>query len=244
MQLDGHATNQDINTLIDFLCDSDDTAYTVQRKVLNINAFYEELVGDIVSADGTWQFDDTNYTNEPVGVGDLVEGQQRYSVTSEYLEITMVEILSKDGKRYEKIQPLDYSQLGDMSPEEYFGTTALNTPTKGVVQYYDKVGDTLFLYNAPAATSHTLTAGIRIWFKRTIDLFTTSDTSQEPGLPSPYHSILAYGAAIPFCVKYHKDRVVLYQNKINEMKKALLKFYGRREKDTRKVGSMKPISFR
>ena len=243
MVLDGNSTNQDINTLIDFLCDSDDTAYSVQRKVLNINAFYEELIGKIVSADGTWQWDDTNYTTEPIGRGNLVEGQQRYSFTSEYLDITMVEILNKDGTQYHKVYPLDHTQLGDLSPEEYFGTTSSGSPNKGQVIYYDKQGDTIYLYNAPAATNHTLTNGIRVWFKRTADLFTTSDTTQEPGLPSPYHSILAYGAAIPFCVKYHKDRVPLYQAKVNEMTKALLDFYGRREKDVRKVATTKSTSY-
>ena len=78
------------------------------------------MVGKIISADGTWQFDDTNYTTEPVGVGTLVEGQQRYSITSEYLDITMVEILNQGGTRYEKIKPLDYTELGDLSPEQYF----------------------------------------------------------------------------------------------------------------------------
>lgn len=243
MQIDGHATNQDLLTLVDDLCDSDDTAYTVQRKVLNLNAFYEELIGKIISADGTWQWDDTNQTTEPRGVGTLVEGQQRYSFTSEYLDITMIEILNQAGTQYEKIFPLDYQQLGDLSPEQYFGTDSSGNPTKGKVMYYDKVGDTIYLYNAPAATSHTLTNGIRVWFKRTADLFTTSDTTQEPGLPSPYHSILAYGTAIPYCMKYKKDRVALYQGKVIEMTDALLKFYNRREKDKRNIMTHKRIQY-
>lgn len=244
MQLDGATNGLDINTLIDFLSDSDDTAFPVARKVHLINAGLEELIGEIISADGSWQYDDTNHTDEPVGRATLVEGQQRYSFSSEYLDITMIEILNKDGIRYQKLKPLDYTQLGDISPEEYFGTESDGSPKKGATEYYDKIGDTIYLYPAPAAANVTLTNGLRVWFKRTVDLFTASDTTQEPGLPSPYHSILAYMTAIPYCMKYHKDRVVLYQNKVTEMKKNLLKFYARREKDVHKVATMRPITFR
>lgn len=243
MQLDGHTNGLDLNTLIDFLADSTDTSYTVAQKVLNINAFYEELIGKIISADGSWQWDDTNQTTEPVGTGTLVEGQQRYSFTSEYLDIEMIEVLNQNGTQYQKIFPLDKAELGDLSPEQYFGTDSSGNPSKGQVLYYDKVGDTIYLYRAPAAANHTLASGLRVWFKRTADLFTTSDTTQEPGLPSPYHSILAYGAAIPYCAKFKKDRVPLYQAKVNQMTEDLLKFYSRREKDTKKVATMKSVSF-
>lgn len=241
---DASETNgQDIVSYINFLCDSDSTSYPIASKVRNTNAFYEELIGKIISADGTWQYDDTNQSTEPVARGTLVEGQQRYSFTSEYLDITMIEILNQAGTQYEKIFPLDHQELGDLSPEQYFGTDSSGNPTKGKVMYYDKQGDTIYLYNAPAATSHTLTNGIRVWFKRTADLFTISDTTQEPGLPSPYHSILAYGAALPYCMLYKKDRVPLYQVKVNQMMEDLLKFYNRREKDKRNIMTHKRILY-
>ena len=251
MQLSGATAEQDLTSFIDFLCDSDATSYPLRRKVQQINNALEELVGKIVSADGTWQFDDTNYTNEPVGTGTLVEGQQRYHITSEYLDIAMIEILNQNGTKYQKIFPLDYTQLGDLSPEDFFGTDSAGSPVKGQVLYYDKLGDQLYLYRSPAATNHTLAAGIRIWFKRTINLYTMTDNttmtaghaSREPGIPSPYHTLLCFMAAIPFCIKYHKDRVPLYQAKVTEMTKALLDFYGRREKDVQKVATMRKESF-
>src|SRR3990167_3535827 len=93
MQLDGHATNQDLNTLIDDLCDSTDTSFPVQKKVLHLNVALETLIGKILEADGDWQWDDTNYTDLPRGTGTLVEGQESYSFASEYLNIQMLEVL-------------------------------------------------------------------------------------------------------------------------------------------------------
>jgi len=242
MQLDGNSTNQDINTLIDDLCDSDDTSYPVQKKVLQINAFYEELVGKIVLASGDWQFDDTNYTDLPVGKGTLIEGQQEYSFSSNYLSVEAVEVLNLDGTAYHRLKPIDHNNLGGLSPDEYFGTDSSGNPQTGSPVYFDILGDTIFLYPAPTATSVTLANGIQVWFKRTVDLFTTSDTTQEPAFPSTYHSILAYGAALPYCMKYKQDRVGLYQRKVDKMTKDLLAFYGQRDKYTRKIMTNKEIS--
>lgn len=244
MQYSDTSNNLGIVQQIDFLCDSDTTAYPNSQKNREVNQALEELVGEIVSADGTWQWDDTNNTNLPVGTGTLVQAQQTYSFAAEYLDITMIEVLNRAGDRYEKIVPLDYSQLGDLSPQQYFGTETSGSPRLGAVQYYDKIGDTIYLYMTPSSTYNTLTNGIRVWFKRTASLFAASDTTKEPGLPSTYHSILSYMAAIPYCMKYKKDRVPLYQAKVMDMKRNLLKFYGRREKDVRKVATTKPIAFR
>lgn len=243
MQLDGHANNLDLNTLIDDLCDSTDTSYPVAKKVLHINASLEELVGKIIIADGTWQFDDTNYTDLPRGKGLLVEGQENYSFASEYLSIEAIEILDKNNK-YIRIDPIDHSELGGLSPQEYFGVDSSGNPLKGFPSHYDILGDTIFLFPAPTSDSITLADGIRVWFKRTVDLFTTLDTIQEPGLPSSYHSLLSYMASIPYCIKYHKDRIVLYQRKIDLMTKDLLDFYGQREKNRRKIMRVKSINFR
>ena len=64
--------------------------------------------------------------------------------------------------------------------------------------YYDKVSDdTIKLYPSPTATYCTLTAGLKVHFRRTAHLFTASDTDAVPGFASPYHVILAYMASIP-----------------------------------------------
>src|SRR3990167_10562777 len=236
VQFNSHATNQDLVSEINSLCDSDATSYPIADKTRSVNIAYETLIGKILEADGDWQWDDTNYTTLPRGTGTLVEGQETYSFASEYLNIQMVEILDDSSPaRYRKIDPIDSLDLGGLSPEEYFGITSGGVAQIGFPRYYDKVGDTIILYPAPTATEVTLTAGIRIWFQRTAGLFTTTDTTQEPGIPSPYHVLLAYYAAIPYCMKYKKDRVAWLENKWDEGVANMLKFLGKREKDKRKI---------
>src|SRR3990167_2536928 len=235
-----------ISQKIDFLCDSSDTSYPRIDKTREVNEALKSLIGEIIFNDGNWQMDDPNQTDYPRGTVTLVEGQQLYSFATEYLSIELVEILDLNGI-YRKIKPLDPSELGDQSPDEYFGEDSSGNPTKGFPEYYDKVGRHIRLYPAPAATSVTLAAGIRISFQRNPVVFTavstTATDSAEPGL-STEHDILAYMAAIPYCILYKKDRVVPYMNIIEQKKKNILKAYGRREQDSRKRATMKPIQFR
>ena len=54
------------------LCDADITSYPLRGVVRRVNSAIEALVGKIINTDGTWQFDDTNYTDLPVGTGTLI----------------------------------------------------------------------------------------------------------------------------------------------------------------------------
>ena len=240
-------TKQGICQEIDRLCDTDDTSYPRLDKTSRVNESMEELVGDIITADGTYQYDDTNYTDFPRGKGNLVEGQEQYTFSAEYLQIEFIEVLNKAGTVYEKIKTIDNVDLGGMSPQQYFGTDSSGNPAKGQVQYYDPVGDSVIFYPAPTSDNHTLTNGFRIWFKRKPQAFTavstTATDSTEPGLPSSYHVILAYMASIPYCGIYKKDRVPFLVKKVDEMKKGILRYYGLRERDRKKKITLKKILY-
>ena len=228
-------TIADLNQEIRDLCDADTTSYPSATLLRRVNNSLEVLVGKIINADGTWQFDDTNYTDMPVGTGALVSGQSLYSFASEYLQIEEVMILNLGGI-YQRIKPFDPMELG-MSFDEWTNSST-GTPPDGVPEYYDKVGDSIRLDKSPTATYVTLTAGLKVRFKRTADLFTTAQVTtgtKVPGIASPYHVLIAYMSAIPYCMAYKKDRVALYEKKVDELTRDMIKFYAKREKDKRYV---------
>src|SRR3990167_3979043 len=194
----------DINAEARLLTNTDTTSYTAANLLRRINAAYEIVIGWIINADGTWQFDDSNYTDQPRGTLDLVEGQQAYTFNSDYLQIEMIELKDTSGN-WRRITPLDHSDLGGVSPDEYYGMTS-GSPNIGMQEHYDLFTDDSFrLYPAPTSGSVTLTAGLRVTFKRTADLFTSAQVTtgtKTPGFASPYHIILSYMAAIPYCQSY------------------------------------------
>lgn len=251
MQFYDATTQQGICQEIDRLCDTSDTTYSRLAKTARVNQALEEVVSWIITADGTWQFDDKNFTTLPRGTANLSEGVAQYSFASDYLDIDAVEVLDTSG-RWHKLKPLDPQVLGDRSWDEYFNNTS-SANQKGFPEYYDKNADGIVLAPAPTSTALTLTNGLRVTFQRTGSLFTatsaTTDDSTQPGFSSPFHVILAYMAAIPYCTQYHPERVSAYLAKVGNtvppsgLKKGLLEFYARRDKDQRKVMTMKPIRF-
>jgi len=220
---------------IDSLCDTDTTSYPVADKTRRVNSALETLVVKVINADGTWQYDDTNQTDLPVGTGTLVAGQTSYSFASEYLDILNVKVLDAGGL-WHILTPFDQSD----SDEPFENITSQS----GLPMYYDKLGDSIRIAPAPTAATTTLASGLKVAFKRTATLFTASDTTKEPGLPSPFHVTLAKMAALPYCKTYKKDRVPQLEKDIQEDTDELIKFYSRREKDVRKVMTMKRINFR
>jgi len=228
----------DINTEINSLCSSTVTSYIAADKLRRVNTALETLIAKIINADGTWQWDDTNYTDLPVGTGDLVAAQSSYSFAVDFLDIENVKIKDANGI-WNILQPIDQSQLS--YPLEDHLTD------DGMPIYYDKVGDTIKLYPAPAAADVTATAGIKVQFKRTASVFTAAEVTtgtKTPGIASPFHILIPYMASIPYCMAFKKDRVALYEKRVDEGIKEMIMFYSRREKDKRKIMTTNPITFR
>jgi hypothetical protein len=218
------------------LCDADTNSYPATTLLRRINEAYERVIAWILEADGLWQWDDTNYSDLPIGTQDLVEGQSNYSFNDKFLEIEEVQVKDKNGD-WSILQAIDQKEYSDYEPlSEAF-------KDKGQPVMYDKVtDDTIELFPAPSSTDMTLTGGLKIKYRRTASLFTSAEVTagtKEPGFLSPFHYILSYMSAIPYCMSYKKDRVALFEKRVEEYKTDMLKHYSRRERDKRKIATFK-----
>ncbi len=231
-------TIANIATYIRNLTDTDSTSLTNANLLIYLNQAYEEIVGKIIGLDGSWQFDDTNYSSLPVGTQALVAGQQDYSFDQDFLSIERVEVKDSAGK-YQLLNPIDQSRISEALTE--YQNVA------GMPNEYDKVGESIFLYPAPAAGSVTLAAGLKVHFQRTASIFTSAELTtgtKEPGFASPWHHILAYKSAIPYCMTYKRERIPVYMAEIARLESDLMNHYAKREKDIRTRLTMSGISFR
>ena len=218
----------EINTIVTDLTDADTTAFPTATRLIYANTSQAEVAGDIIGVDVDWNYDDTNYTDFPIGTTTLVNGQQDYSFNDSFLSIEGVSVMNSSGI-YKKLKPFDKQEL-DVDPDEY-------KKTDGMPTHYDKQGRSVFLYPAPATASVTLDKGLKVFYKRqTKDI--TSFGSTSPGFISTEHMIIAYKIALPYCVKYKKDRVPSYENKIQEHRAKILAHYSTRSKDkTRRLSN-------
>lgn len=231
-------TIADINTKARFLCSATTTSYTAAQLLIEINNAYEEVVGWILGADGRWQFDDTNFTSFPEATTTLVANQKDYSFDVTHLEVIRVQVKDSSGNWY-TLDPIDRQDYHEPL-ETLFAQAGLPT-------MYDKDGSSVVLYPAPATGSVTLTAGLKVFFKRTASIFTSAEVTtgtKVPGFASTFHEILSYMSAITYCNVYKPERVPMLMNKVDSLKRDLIKFYGRREQDRRKLLSPSGISHR
>jgi len=202
---------------IDFLCGTTNASYPINQKTRNINAHYNATVALIWQVADGWQFDDTNQTDLPIATTTLVVTQQDYELPSTAQRIERVEILDAEGN-YQKLRQMDWDDL-DMATSEYL-------ETDGTPLYYDLVGESVFLYPAPATGYVTTTAGLKLYFARDVDQFSPGNTTQSPGFARAFHRILSLGPSIDF-LKAGNRRDQLAADK-QQLEEGLKTFYSKR----------------
>jgi len=160
---------------------SSDTAL-MKRFTKDINIYYRRVNSWIWESTGTWEYDDSNFTDFPIATSTIVDEQQDYEIPSTAQKIDRVEVLDSDGN-YQLLKPFDKSEIKSSSMSEY-------QETAGMPIYYDLVGRSVFLYPKPSTTYVTATKGLKLYFTRDIDEFAYTDTTTAPGFVSNFHRLL------------------------------------------------------
>lgn len=208
---------------IDFLCGTTTASYPLADKVRNINQAYSDVNRLIWECCDTWQYDDTERTDLPIAKTSLLDEQQDYSVPTTAQRIFRIEVLDSAGN-WQKLQPLDYKDVGGFALPEYMETA-------GMPLYYDLVANSIFLYPKPAAENCTLTNGLAVYFSRDISLFTTASTTGSPGFAAPFHRILSLQAAIDF--EKDPDQRKIFVAEKTQLIEGLKRFYSTRSVEKR-----------
>lgn len=184
------------------------------------NQALNSVVTKILESDDRWQFDDTNYTDYPIATTDLVLGQRDYPLSVEQIKVTRVECMDQSGNWY-LLKPLDLRDVQEARDEFMSGD--------GIPLYYDKLGQSLFLY---PQTNYNSTGGLRVYFQREPDYFVYTDTTKKPGFASLLHRLVPIKACYDFAVANNlTDKITVLQAEIAKRELELEKFFGRRNND-------------
>lgn len=240
-----------IETMARDLVDADTTSLPAATLLIYENSAYEDIVGKLIALDTNWLFGDSNYTANPTGLVTMVNSQEAYQLAGNSLTtgvstttplLTFLGASVKDNNGiWHPLQHISLWELfeSDTDPVEHF-------KTDGRPQYYEIREDFIILYPAPDnAVTVTLTSGLKVFYQRSADLFTSGQVTtgtKVPGFASPFHPLLAYKAILPYAMKYKPDRIPMLMNEIAHLEKGLIDFYTRRDKSERKQMTMKPPS--
>jgi hypothetical protein len=117
--------------------------------------------------------------------------------------------------------PFDQADIIGIALDDFLSGT-------GVPLYYDKVGNSLFLYPTP---SYSLAAGLKVYYERGPSYFTTSDTTKAPGFNPLFHELVAMWAAYDYASINSLPMVNRIRGEIREMEDQMTGYYLLRDKD-------------
>lgn len=216
---------QDMEMLLNFPDGGISGDTTLLKQVTGlVNQAYLKTIAYVLGLDPKWTWDDSNYTDLPIASATLVTNQEDYTLpvssgsanASTLLKVLKVSVLDTSGIEI-VLKPTDMSEA-DLN--------RLYT-TGGVPAYYKLIGNTVKLFPKPLTGSVTLTSGLKVYFQRSPDLFTSSDTTQAPGIPEPFHRMITLEASMDYASARGLPNVEYLQGKLTELKTILDGFFGR-----------------
>ena len=119
--------------------------------------------------------------------------------------------------------------------------------TNGLPEEYEIRDNLIVLYPAPATANVTLTSGLILYYLRSAEIFTAAEVTtgtKEPGIPRPYHDILAYEAAYFYGITSGLPNANLFKSELDRKEKELLEFISKRDQDhsNRPIMTMRKIN--
>lgn len=230
MQYNNTTTQQGIVQDIKFLLTgkyNGSIDYEDEDILRNVNARLDQVVSEIMRADGRWEFDDNNFDTLPIGTTTLVDGQQDYEISvGDFLNVHELSVKDINGN-YQELKPVDRNKG---TAQELLDLE--KTSNNGLPRFYDKMGNTILLYPKPSASKVTLSEGLKVVFQRQPSYFVSGDTTKSPGFASPYHRLLSVGAAIDWTFPNEAERKrVTLQAEWDKLMAGLIDYYADRSKD-------------
>lgn len=202
----------------------------------HINVWYHKTITMILASQDSWDFDDSNNTDYPIGTIPLTTARDiTFPLSSNILKIKRIDI-TYDGTNWNRavLNDSGVSSLGYGNDALLDSNFSINNPR------YDLVGaNGIFVY--PAATTAQVSAGaaIRIEFYRDIVEFTIADTTKTPGFDTPWHKMISLGACITYAKSKNLPSLADFENEYADYEQRLKQYYG--QKDTDNEFIVKPL---
>lgn len=231
MQFNSEANENDLVSHAEFLLGGGVTisatgSYTLKDFARNSSERMRQIWSYIFQSKSGWKWDDSNNTDLPQAYTDLVNSQTRYALPEEALTVERIEVSDQSGN-YKLVTILTQEEVDEAFPDFF--------KEDGIPTYARIVNGTIELYSAP---NYDYTAGLRVYFSRDVVNFVPTDTTKTPGFASPFHQMVAIGAALDFAIaRGMNDKVTLLTGMWAERVAQLQYYYSNR------LPANKPLKF-
>lgn len=196
-------------------------SYPIADVTRAVNNGVDKVSSIILQSDNRWQFDDKNFTTLPIATTDLISGQQDYEFDGSFLEVEKVMVADSTGN-YQEVFNID---IHDQGIQSYLQNQSGNT---GQPRRYDVIGNSILLDARP---NYAYTGGLKVWFKRKADYFTTTDTIKVPGFASQFHKYLSLYGQYEYAHAKGLAKKETLERDMLQMEKEIASYYAKRSAD-------------
>ena len=170
--------------------------------ISRLNRGYDRVLPLVLSSDDTLQFDDPNHTDDPIATTNLNTGQQKYSAIADesgnsILNVVKAFVLqSGTATRYLELARVPVG-MGNETPILNPDPAYLGIPTKFV-----ELGGMIYLGAVP---NYDAVAGLKLMFERAAVYLSADALDRTPGIPQPFHQLLALHASCDWLSVHKAD---------------------------------------
>lgn len=217
----------------------DSNQWPTSRIVASVNNYLDMITGFAIGADKTFQWDDTNHSDLPIGTTDLVANQSNYSFLTDQqgnsiVTLTRIDILDPNGV-WRQLRAIDQTDLTGIGLDAIF-------PQAALPMYYDKIADNIIrLYPTPATS---VTASLKFYFQRTPSYFVATDTTKSPGVSPLLHRGFIIAAALDCALTLGVDNLASLQGEMQKENQKMIRYFADRNQDEMPRLTMSRIRFR
>ena len=227
-------TISDIVSSVYFKTKTNSSSFVAADMLILINNAYNRVASLILQADGRWQWEDDNNSDLPIATTTVTASQQDYSIAVTHLKLLRVELKGNGATYFTKLDPIDTSD----------GEYIIDNVTTGPPQFYDIIGNSIFLYPIP---NYTQSASLKLYFQRGPAEFTSAEVStgtKKPGFNSLYHDLIPLWVAYDYAVTNGLPSAQGFMQEIQRKEIQIVQDYSRRNKDDPARITMAPIQFK
>jgi hypothetical protein len=193
------------------------------------------------------RWDDIAHTDAPIGTTNLVASQNDYQIKTDDNSLDILNITKV--RAYPDASTTTYYELDRINANDsrVAGILSPDTTITGTPSGFIELGNVIYLDILP---SYSATNGLEIFFSREQSYFTVTgssgDDTAEPGIPKPFHELLAMKAALTWNEVNRNEDTNLLQTLIGKIreKEVKLKDFIDMRNPTRVNMTMRPVKHR
>lgn len=171
-----------------------------------LNRAYDRVLPLVLSNDDTMQWDDPAHTDDPTAKTDIVSGQQKYGAIADEAGnsiLNVVKVFIRQSATATEYVELDRVAVG-LGAES--GILNPDSTYLGIPDRFVELGGWLYLGAVP---NYSSTLGLKIMFERSPKYLAADALSRTPGIPEPFHQLLALHASKDYVAVHKSDNRVL-----------------------------------